>query len=78
MKDEWKQCARELSVPVSMYHRNDAPHDVLEIAQGSFPIVVARHDSDIRVVMSDAELTACEGSTERFSQRLTTYLSQHN
>ena len=78
MKDEWKQCSRDLSVPISMYHRNDAPVDVLEIAQGSFPIVLARHGGDLRVLMTDTELSGYNGSTALFAQRLTDYLSEQN
>lgn len=58
-----------------MYHRNDAPRDVLAIAQGMFPLVVARHREELRVVMTDVELSACDGSTEKFARHLAEYLT---
>lgn len=78
VKSEWKQCSRNLSVPFRTFHRNDAPADVLEVAQGSFPLVLARHDNELRVALSSEELSEFSGSTTEFGQWLTSYLELYS
>ena len=67
---QWTQCASELSVPFLTFHRNDAPADVLNAAQGKFPVVLARTSSSLEIVVSREELDALEGSPERLAQLL--------
>lgn len=75
MKTEWKQCSRNLSVPFRTYHRNDAPRDALLVANGSFPIVLARHGDELRIVLQDRELAEFNSSTSRFGEWLATYVT---
>lgn len=74
VKSEWKLCSRNLSVPFRTFHRNDAPADVIEAARGSFPIVLARHDNELRIALSNEELRQFSGSTTEFGQWLSNYL----
>ena len=67
---EWTQCASELPVPFLTFHRNDAPADVLNTAQGKFPVVLARTSSSLEIVVSSEELDALEASPERLAQLL--------
>ena len=69
-KKQWAQCASDLSVPFITFHRNDAPADVLEAAQGTFPVVLARTSRSLKIVVSPKELDALEGSPERLAQLL--------
>jgi hypothetical protein len=69
-KKQWKQCANDLSVPFVTFHRNDAPADVLEACEGKFPVVLARTSDSLKVVVSNEELDALEGSPEQLAQFL--------
>jgi hypothetical protein len=69
-KKQWTQCANDLSIPFVTFHRNDAPAEVLETAQGKFPVVLARTSSSLEIVIAREELDALEGSPERLAQLL--------
>jgi hypothetical protein len=69
-KKEWTQCASALSVPFVTFHRNDAPADVLEVTQGTFPVVLARTSHSLKIVVSPKELDALHGSPEQLAQLL--------
>lgn len=70
VKDEWKECERSLAVPFRTYHRNDAPKDVLDVVAGSFPVVLARTDRALNVILTGSQLEAFGGSTDRFAKWL--------
>ena len=77
-KTEWKECSQALSVPFLTFHRNDAPVDVLSSAHGNFPLVLARFNTGIEVVLTKSDLEKFEGSTKNFSQWLATFIAQHS
>ena len=66
MKGEWKECAANLGVPFVTHHRNDAPDDVLAVAAGSFPVVMARTTRGLEVVLDRDALEEFAGSTAGF------------
>jgi hypothetical protein len=76
-KTEWKECSRSLSVPFHTFHRNDAPADVLDVANGLFPLVLARFDTGLEVALTSVQLEEFDGSTQLFTQWLTTFISEH-
>ena len=76
-KNEWKECSRVLSVPFQTFHRNDAPADVLTTANGSFPLVLARFNTELEVVLTKVQLEEFEGSTKRFAEWLTAFVAEH-
>lgn len=78
MKNEWKQCSRNLSVPFRTFHRNDAPRDALQKADGLFPVVLARHGDDLRVVLHDHDLAEFNSSTSRFGDWLSAYVTTNS
>ena len=78
MKNEWKQCSQNLSVPFRTFHRNDAPLDALQMANGSFPIVLARHGDELRVVLQDPDLAEFKSSTTLFGDWLSQYVSENS
>ena len=66
---DWRRCRDRLDVEFRTFHRNDAPADVL--AAGSAPpFVIARTDRGLVVLLGPAELDACSGDVEEFSQAL--------
>jgi hypothetical protein len=73
-KKDWTQCVSSLDVPFTTFHRNDAPRDVIAAAQEHFPIVLARRDGNLEVVLSDDELRSFNGSVGRMSEFLQTLL----
>ena len=73
-KKQWSQCASELPVPFITFHRNDAPTDALEAAQGQFPCVLARTSSALTMAVTPQELNALGGSPEGLAHQLEQYV----
>lgn len=69
VKSEWVECSRALGVPVSTFHRNDAPADVLGIV-GEFPVVVLRTTSGLEIAGGRQHLEGFAGSTGEFAEWL--------
>ena len=73
-KSEWKDCSRALSVPLHTFHRNDAPADVLAMADGSFPLVLARSSAGLQIILTNIELEKFNGSMANFAEWLKDFL----
>ena len=73
-KSEWKSCERTLLVPFSTFHRNDAPQDALNVAEGTFPIVLARTSHGIEIVFTPQQLAEFKGDTTAFVEALTSFV----
>lgn len=69
VKKEWVECTRSLGVPVSTYHRNDAPADVLS-ATTDFPVVLVRTSGGLGVAAGPDELARFAGDTGAFGEWL--------
>ena len=74
-KSEWKQCAESLAVPFHLFHRDDAPNDVLAALTGQFPAVLQRTTEDLTVILTKDELERFDGQTSDFAEWITEYLS---
>lgn len=74
-KSEWTQCAESLAIPFRLFHRDDAPHDVLVALAGEFPAVLQRTTAGIQVILTRKELERFDGHTSDFAQWITKYLS---
>jgi len=74
-KSEWKQCAEALSVPFHLFHRDDAPDDVVLALAGEFPAVLQRTTEGLKVILTKDELERFDGHTSDFAQWLTNYLN---
>ena len=74
-KSEWTQCAESLSIPFRLFHRDDAPNDVIAALAGHFPAVLQRTDNDVSVILTKEELERFEGRTADFAQWITNFLS---
>lgn len=64
-RPEWKACQVGLPVPFDTYHRNDQPEPIRTAAGGQAPVVVAETDTGHMVLLTAAELEACDGSIDR-------------
>lgn len=76
VKSEWKECQRSMSIPFLTFHRNDAPGDVTKFVQGQYPIVLARTDQGLSVVLTGEDLHQLNGSVPLFVDALDRYLNQ--
>jgi hypothetical protein len=63
-RPEWQTCRAGLPVPFDTYHRNDQPDTVRAAAHGQAPVVVAETDIGHLVLLTPAELDACNGSID--------------
>jgi hypothetical protein len=69
-KSEWKSCESQLPIPFQSFHRNDAPEDVLKVANGQFPLVLARYAHGLEIVLTRNELEKFNGDTAHFHSAL--------
>ena len=74
-KYEWKQCAESFSVPFHLFHRDDAPSDVLTALAGEFPAVLQRTTEGLKVILTQEELERFDGHTSDFAHWITNYLN---
>ena len=73
-KSEWKQCAESFTIPFHLFHRDDAPSDVLMALAGEFPAVLQRTTEGLKVILTKEELERFDGHTSDFAQWITNYL----
>lgn len=73
-KREWKQCAVDLGVPFTTFHRNDAPDDVLAVLAGHYPAVLQRTSDGVSIILTKQALESFSGNTADFAQWLSDYL----
>nr|MBU6203399.1 hypothetical protein [Acidobacteriota bacterium] len=76
-KPQWRECAEELPVPFTSFHRNDQPEDVRACIGDRLPAVVARTESGVVMFVTSAELDSCHGSPEALAALLTSRLETH-
>ena len=74
-KSEWKQCAESLTIPFHLFHRDDAPQDVIAALAGQFPAVLQRTTTDLSVILTKDELERFDGRTSDFAQWINDYLN---
>lgn len=75
-RNDWRSCRERLLVPFTTFHRNDAPSDVLAVAAGHFPCVIARRNSELSVVLGPVDLELMNGSPEGLVDRLNALTGQ--
>ena len=74
-KSEWTQCAESLSIPFRLFHRDDAPHDVITALAGQFPAVLQRTTEGVTVIVAKYQLEQFDGRTSDFAQWISDYLA---
>ena len=74
VKSEWTTCERNLAVPFSTFHRDDAPADVLVAANGQFPVVLVRNENGLSIALSGPDLERFNGQTSQFTEWLQNFL----
>jgi hypothetical protein len=68
-KAEWRSCRESMDVEVTTFHRDDAPSDVLGLADG-LPVVAARVGDEVVVVLDALQLDQIHGDSDLFLERL--------
>ena len=74
-KSEWNQCAESLAIPFRLFHRDDAPPDVIAALAGQFPAVLQRTTEGVSVILTKDELERFDGHTSDFALWITDFLS---
>ncbi|MCX6516304.1 MAG: hypothetical protein NTZ62_06695 [Actinobacteria bacterium] len=74
-KSEWKQCAESLAIPFRLFHRDDAPDDVLNALAGEFPAVLQRTTNGVTVILNKDQLEHFDGRTSDFAQWISAHLA---
>ena len=74
-KSEWKQSSESFTVLFLLFHRDDAPHDVLNVLAGEFPAVLQRTTEGVSVILTKDELERFDGHTSNFAEWITNYLN---
>jgi hypothetical protein len=74
-KSEWKQSSESFTVPFHLFHRDDAPSDVLLALAGEFPAVLQRTTEGLKVILTKEELERFDGHTSDFAEWITEFLS---
>ena len=74
-KSEWNQCAESLAIPFRLFHRDDAPEDVLSALGSQFPAVLQRTTEGLKIILTKEELGRFDGRTSDFAQWINDYLS---
>ena len=69
-RPEWTACQTGLPVPFDTYHRNDQPDEVRALSTGQVPVVVAETESGFVLLVSPADLDACQGSAVRLVEAI--------
>lgn len=69
-RDDWETCRIGLAVPFEAFHRDDQPDDVRSAAGNTAPIVAAKTDETVTVLLRESELAACNGSPEALIQAI--------
>lgn len=72
-KRDWKQCRRELGVPMVYVHRNEiAQHPVLQsaIKGHALPLVAVETDGRTSVLLDTSTLAQCKGEVAAFRRLL--------
>jgi hypothetical protein len=73
-KSEWNQCAESLAIPFRLFHRDDAPEDVLAALTGQFPAVLQRTTEGLKIILTKEELEQFDGRTSDFAQWINDFL----
>jgi len=69
-RPEWKACQAGLPVPFDTCHRNDQPDTIRAATGGQAPVVVAETDTGHVILLTAADLDACEGSIDRLVEAI--------
>jgi hypothetical protein len=70
-KPAWDALVGDLGLPVDLLHLNELPADVAEAVRGSgAPVVLARTDAGLTVLLDAAELEQAAGSVQGFATLL--------
>lgn len=66
-RSEWRAFRELLPVDFTTWHRDDAPADVIDACGANFPIVLARVDVEIMVLLDETALEGLGGDVDQLA-----------
>ncbi len=69
-KRTWDAAIAELGIPFTLLHLNEMDADLAAFVGDQAACVVAQDASGYRMLLSDADLSACSGQVDAFIERL--------
>lgn len=69
-KSSWRRLVESVRVPITTFHRDDAPAEVLAATHGRLAAVVAVTADGTDLLLGPDELAALDGDVERFAAAL--------
>lgn len=70
MKDEWKEFAASLDVPLELVHLNEQPLALAAVTEGSTPCVVGESQDGFTILLYPRQLESVGGSVRLFGELL--------
>jgi len=70
MKDEWKELAASLDVPMELVHLNEQQPALAAVTEGHTPCVVEQTRSGFTILLGPQQLESVGGSVQRFGALL--------
>ena len=69
-KKSWDAMVRTLPYEFVLLHRNELPPNLQQFAAADLPIVVMEDGQNLRVLLSDEQISACDGDPDRLAEAL--------
>ncbi len=69
-RSDWRTARDELPVPFETHHLDDQPSDAAACASGRSPVVLARTEDGIYLLLTPEDLATCLGSPGRLVELL--------
>lgn len=69
-KKAWDAMVLTLPYEFVLLHRNELPPNLQQFAAVDLPIVVMEDGQNLRVLLSDEQISACDGDPDRFAEAL--------
>ncbi|MFA7267534.1 MAG: hypothetical protein WC054_14590, partial [Candidatus Nanopelagicales bacterium] len=73
-KKSWDAMVRTLPYDFVLLHRNEVPANLQQFAAADLPIVVMEDGQNLRVLLSDEQISACDGDPGRLGALLSAAL----
>ena len=69
-KKAWDAMVLTLPYEFVLLHRNELPPNLKQFAAADLPIVVMEDGQNLRVLLSDEQISACDGDPDRLAEAL--------
>lgn len=76
-KEAFKNCAKQLPLPITNVHLNEQPTSLKAFTIGKSPCVVLEKEGLFLMALNREQLENCKGDVTAFEQRLKAFLKEH-